>query len=926
MSAMLTDSLRNGIWFRLQNNDDPETPCMSDTFRFLILMALLLALLSFAGSLLAQYTQSETTAAYVQRSGASIAGQEYLINEADDSALLVQLPFAFQYFDRSYRSCWMSINGRVSFDARNAANASPPTSLIPPMNQNHRTQIFVLGTDLYARDGAVNQTLGAFPESGRVVLQWRDMALYDGLRCLHLNFQLHLHANGDIQMHYGAENSIAGYSHTTPYVSGATNHDGAQAVFGFGNSSTLQNTRPASGALVTLAQGFSPTDTVTINQNPMPARAFVTPPASNVPVLAFKLVACGNGATVTELDFTNPDFAADGNTVTLSLAQDFGTIGQYEGEAVIGTATTTGGSTSVINLSELMMVGVQRDYLLLASFATLNRISWEGYLCYDGSVSTSTISGSASSDRMALAPLGMAWAAISPSDTTRPVATPSATPQRLLTFTVKQDEDSPAFSIPQMRFDVHLTGGLTNGDLSRLQLWRDTGTLGEWDAADTLVSTLTVVASNNSFSGLAEPTSLIGTEYLLTVQISAGFASAGTVTAEWVDPPAGAPGYAVAALGPTVPVAGTASTLVIRDRPSTDLSQFSAAVSETGVHACTFELEAGSGAGTVSDLQFTEATFNPQITDARLYLDNGSIAGRHDAGDTLVTSSVSLLTTGLVLSLNTPLSITGTSTRLILLVDIVSNANSDMRFDLVSSGVTSTFAFCIGGATGTLLKNRAGSANGVDISAQILNTNLVVYIDNIVPIATITLQARGTGGLAPRLMFSAVDTICGRGINSRVHFELWLEGSGPLGVLDASDLECYGCSAMWWGTVAIQVGNTPIVGAGITRNFLLVVRHISTPLWDVTGAFNIAFTGFSDGTDVAWLPGSSPFNMPAITIDYQGVAAPLKNKSSDKDDGGGCTTSEKRGGLLFVGLVGVMGCLVLLWRALRQMIDGTGRA
>ena len=842
-------------------------------------------LLSFAGALSAQYTRTETTATYVQRTGTSIAGQELYVSGIDDSALLVQLPFDFQYFDRVYRSCWISSNGRVCFNTDNATTFSAPPNLTPSVGSNYTDTIFAIGGDLYARTEGIYSTLGAYSESGRVVLQWTNVSFFSGMRCSYLNFQVHLLSNGNVEMHYGPENVIPNYSHNIPFASGMVNFDGSASVFGFGNTTSQQTTRPVANTLVTLALTASPANTVTINQNPMPLRRFVPAPATDLPVLSFKLVRSGMGAMVTELDFNHADFAGDGNPVTLKLVKDTGTIGSYDGEAAIGALATMGGNTSVTGLTEDLTSVASANYLLVASYATLSVVSQSGFYC--GSGMPASMTGSAISNRIALAPQGMAWFAGSIPNSIRPAATVGSTHQRLMTFSIQQDADSPSYSLTQMSFGLTLTG-VTLADIDQLQLWRDAGTPGEWDASDTLISTVTSVSTTNLFTGLSEATTKSGTAYIVTADISASLAASGTLKLTYNLPSSGTPFPTGSSTGELLQVAGPGSTLIVRDVPDYALTSVTAAVSEIGVHANVFELIAGSGSGTVTQIDFSETqSSNSQVTDARLYQDTGTSPGRYDTGDTPIPATVTLGAATISMSLTTPLTVTGVAKRFVLVVDIASNASNDMRFDVGGMSITSNFVNQTGASTGTFLDQRAGSANGVNLSAALLTTSANIYTNKLVILGQARCQARGTGGAAPTLHFVLGDNPCGRGANCRIFFQVWLEGAGPLGALDATDVECHGFYSTN-GSVQFQLGSTPFVPAGVTRDFLIVARHIAAPGVDIGGPFDVHFGGYSAGTDTAWFPAGTPAPAAATLINTRKSSNPGGGGGSD----GGCTTGQ----------------------------------
>jgi hypothetical protein len=880
---------------------------MSHKSRFVFPLATLFVVLGISNSLPAQgYNRTQTTGSYIERSGVSIATEPRQVDTtmARGNALLVPLPFTFRCFNRNYSSCWISTSGRVSFDAYTADETSVPGNLTPPVSLPwYCSTIFAIGGDLITRDDDLRLALGAYVESDRVVLQWRTVTGFSTAHCEYLNFQVHLLSNGNIEMHYGPESSVLGYTANFPWVSGVVNQSGSAAVAGFGNTLIQQTTRPPAGTVVALALSTIATAGVTINQNPLPGRRWLTPPSSNAPVLSFKLVASGSGATVTLLEFDHPDFAADGNPVSLALVRDTAPIGQYNGEASIGTVVTTGGTSDVTGLSETIGTGQSFDYLLLASFSTLVRVSQDTCGCYAG---TGIDGGGAVQVRTGFAPRGYARMAAS-LNSARPGAAAGATRQRMMSFSIVQDIDSPSFTVDQFAFQLTVSG-MSAADFSQLQLWRDRGTIGEWDSADVLLGTVSSVTATNYFTGLSEATSLAGTPYLVTADISAAFTGAGNAYISWLNPAEGSPVYETLDDGDLLFVSGNASSIFMRDFAAQRLVRIPAAVSEANVHASCFEAWAVSGSGSISSLFFAEAaSSNSQIANPRLYVDNGTVNGRYDASDTLVPATPALAAAGFTLNFGTPLAIGSTPQRFALIVDIAATSVSDMRFSLSPSGVASTFGTVLGLVSGTQLNWRAGGANGVDVSVQMLSASIAVSAGTPAAVARVTCAARGTGGSLPILFFPPLGTPGGRGNNSGVHLQCFIEGAGPLGVLDATDRECYTAFPVGGGIVSLQQGATSLCPAGVTRDFLIVAAVIaSRDRADVRGSFSLNFAGLLGGTDVALLPAGTPQPFAPVSITY---AAPAGGNNGSDD--GGCSTAEHGNSFTLLAALGAL--VAALW-------------
>ncbi len=243
---------------------------------------------------------------------------------------------------------------------------------------------------------------------------------------------------------------------------------------------------------------------------------------------------------------------------------------------------------------------------------------------------------------------------------------------------------------------ITVTGGgtgftTTNIPTNGVKIYRDAGTIGVLDGADTLISaSSTAIAGSASTVTLTAPEAVSTTaaNYLVVVDIAAAATIGQTITGT-VSATTGT-GYISTtdndATSATLTVAA-AQTLTIGNGTNPANANI-----KTGASAAldSFSLSINSGTGTVNTLTLTgSANFTTaNITGAAVYVDNGT-TGTYEAGtDTLVPTTYSQTGTVGTITFTTPLSVTTTAKNYLVLVTASNAATLAQTFTGTITGAT----------------------------------------------------------------------------------------------------------------------------------------------------------------------------------------------------------------------------------------------
>lgn len=884
----------------------------------------LLAVAALSGSLAAQYARTQTAGTYTERTGngVNLNWLEETIG-GDDNAALVNLPFTFPYFDRSYNQCIVNTNGRVSFQANNPDTLSTVT-LTPTVTVDGRDTIYGIGRDLYADNHDPRNNVRVFTESGRVVFQWKNITFFGQSGHIVINFQVHLLSSGNIEMVYGPETAPVGYTETPSFTSGITNQDGTISFAGFGNVLTSQTARPANGTTVTLTYTApTPANFVRLSTNDTTiAPTHLIAPATNTPILGFRLSAVGTGNTVTQLVFNHADFSMSGLGATYTLVRDTGTIGAYNSEPAIGSAAVAAGVITVSGLSEAITSGVTNNYLLLINLTAVSADSFELEVRCPASsaLPANAVSGIAYQERTIYAsgPTGRMGSSTNDTLPQTPMLAGS-TNNVIHSCQIVRDNRSPSFRLDSIEYTLTFGGGLTSGNIANLRWYRDNGTPGVFDGKDTLLVSIPSPATTNTFTytgGISIGTG--GTNFLLTVDILGTFTGNGTLSADLTDGTTTPTLTNVAPYGPltgtTRLAVGTTAAVVLTGRPDVALSNLPVQPSDANVPALAFALRTNSGTSALTGLTFPEiggpgATTG--ISGASLVADvNGD--GRFDVGDTVVTGTLTVNAANITVTGITGQTIGTTPTNYLLSVTYGAGAMPATRqFSLAPAGVTSAVTAIGNSINGTAMVIGAGvAAAGVDVSITFLGTVTDVAGIGADDFFRMSATARGAGGVVPTVVFSALTSGAGLGnsTSSAIETDVYLEGAGTLGVLDSSDRLIVDNGGSMSGTGFS--GGSAVVTTGQTLNYLVRIhRSIFTQHAPMTGRADIAWRGVVGGTNVRILSSLLP-----VTIN----STFRFSKGGGKKDEGGCSTGASDSRLNYALLAGVLGLMFVALRTRRR--------
>ena len=882
----------------------------------------LLAVAALSGSLAAQYVRTETAGTYTERTGNG-ASLNWLRNttNGDDNAALVNLPFTFSYFDRTYTQCIVSTNGRVMFHSDGPFNYVE-SSLAATVPQSHRNAIYGIATDLKGTDGNPRANLQQFNESGRVVFQWKNIGFFDGSRHVWMNFQVHLLSSGNIEMVYGPEFLPTGFTETVDFCSGIVNLDGSASFAGFGNVLTVQSARPANGTTVTLAY-TAPTmaDFVRMTTNDSTvAPTAVVAPSTNTPILSFRLSAVGAGNTVTSLFFSHVDFGMSGISATYALVRDTGTVGAYNGETPIGTVSNSSGAITVSGLTEAVTTGLSYNYLLLITLTSSGAASYDEPVIGIGfaALPAGSVSGCAVQENVPYA--GGPFASVRSATNDWASQTPmlaGSTNNVIHASQIVRDDRSPSFRLDSLEYTLTFGGTLTSGSIANLRWYRDNGTPGVFDGKDTLLVSIPSPATTNTFTysgGISIGTG--GVNFLLTVDILGTFTGNGTLRAEITDGDTTPSLTDIATMygslnGSTRQAFGTTPAVILTGRPDVALSTLPVQPSDTDVPALAFALRTNSGTSAVTALTFAAVGGATSfISGASLVVDNNN-NGRLDGTDTPVTGTLAVNAADITVTAITGQTVGTTATNYLLAVTYSAGAMPVSRqFSLAFGGITSAIAAVGNTVTGTQMNVGLGTGlAGVNVTISFLGTSTDVGGTTADDFFRMTVAARGTGGTPPYVLFSALSA--GGGLGNMAYQEIvvecYLEGAGTLGALDATDRLTYTYS--YFSSIDIAAGED-VLTTGQTLNYLFRIRRSTyNPHTPHTGRMEIAWRGFTGGTNVDVLSSLDPVTVTA-TFRY--------SKGGGKKDEGGCSTGASDSRFNVALLAGVLGMMIVALRTRRK--------
>ncbi|MBX3461295.1 MAG: hypothetical protein KF696_15225 [Planctomycetes bacterium] len=847
------------------------------------------------------YARTVHTGTYEERSGINL-NSRWLEGSSVESAgpKVVLLPQPFQYFDRIYTQAIMMLDGRIVLSDAAFGLYLPYDLSTPDAGQN--ASIFVFGADFWQFLAEEPALMEAYFETDRVVFQWKSMGHEGAGGCSYsqFNFQAHLLNNGNIELHYGPERLPTGWSESFWFASGIVSPDGSDRYPGFGGVLTPQGTRPTPGDFVR----FVPSGFTTPAQIELRHTSFVgfAPAVDIQPGSAGTLIySFGLRASVASQTF-------DGLTLNFT-------------SSVTGTATLIGstGALATAPISASMSFTGFTHNLATASVDVFHVSVSVTAVTTSTTVITRTAGVSTSvaavhganhgvKCRVLVGPPGRV------SCTYNSIESRVMQGTRVIEFELRA-ETAGTFTMTGVNLALSASGGLSLTDITEVRLRRV-------GATSVLLGTQPASAVVN-FTGLNEATTTAGTDYAVDVLVDLSFAGYGTLSCT-LDSIATNP--AVVDLVHNMGIARefdvvgvAASNCYVSLDPAGYLKTMPAQPGDLNLTGMSFKVQSNSA----TQIPITNLVFNTFSTSGvlnpRLYVDSGDKRGLLDAADFGgIGFSVSITATEVIFSSINGLFATQIGVPVLMVFDLdgPTPSNYSVQFELSQvANVAANPTFCVQHTSGTqilygcMFTVGVGSAGaGIDLTIQPAGTTVTPLPGSSAVAWRVTCEARGSGGYLPQLGFEFLDSTGGVGSGSGARIALFLEGNGPIGVLDPSDVLSVTASLVPNGLahgLALELGNfEQFCLTGQTRRFLVCVFHDGK----VFGYTDVRLVHLYGGTNVRMAPGAE-YSTTSVTVALQPAPPPSNPpRRTIDDDDLNCSTRSSGASLWWI----VAGCLLVL--------------
>ena len=824
------------------------------------LLAALCAVLCGACSAQTYNRTVGTGASYADRTQPS---EGIWINNGE--ALQVILPFDFPFYDRTYRVCWMTTQGVVKF--QDNFNAGGVFNLTPPYFGGDLAAIHVFHSYLYGQRSVAPQTCSAVFENGIAVFQWRNVSVEHG-QGMWLNFQVWLYPDGQIRMFWGPETVEVDVP--CPFVSGLVPPTGTSGYSGFGGVLTAQTTRPAVGTEITLRpNGFIQSNGIDLS--PMsyalckPNR--VTEGTSDNLTAAFVLNARGTGGTVTSLSYSIGSGTAHWS---IKLYRDVAPFGVYDKnvDAPLKAQDTFTGVVIFTGLSEQIGgAAPSRGYFVVVDSITSSSLGWGSsaiYVSQGDVIANVPVWGGYRSE---LAEGGQGHVVsdgpvieivndnLFPAEL--PPVYPGSSDNVIGSFAMHL---AWGFTTPVevTQLGWQMTGnGTQPSDFVNVRLWRDAGTLGALDAADTMIGEIQSPSSTFvAFGNLSEVVGAAESQYLLTFSIIPYYTPGGVFgvayfSMDYASLQSSAPGAQFigdsGSMNRHIMILIGTEVFLQRDGERSYYT-LPAQPTEQHVSANAFTLRASFGVGFMTQIVFDGSTAG--VSGAQLWFETGTLPGRYDAADTLIgngTLGANTITFG-ALSVPVP----STPQKLLLTVNFSAGATAGNRqFNTQSINITCAGVYISGNSAGPTISVGSGiGAAGVDVTTSFDGNAFTLTGYDWVKVGRVSMVGRGAGGDPAELVLRLVDQ--GGGLSGASAEVLFVRDFGAANQWDSADLiSNVGYQNLTFGNGLAITGSAPGINDVTTqRDFLILMRRNS--FRNETGTLRILPGGINLGTNVRW--------------------------------------------------------------------------
>ncbi|HEY3448494.1 MAG TPA: CxxxxCH/CxxCH domain-containing protein [Myxococcales bacterium] len=453
-----------------------------------------------------------------------------------------------------------------------------------------------------------------------------------------------------------------------------------------GTGITVVDDQDTSSATVTIT-----TTGLNVLDGTNPANASAIQTSTNNAVDSFVLSMGTGTSTVSTLTLTNSAQFTTTNVSAVRLYRDNGTIGAWDAADVLVPTTGTIGTSMTLTITTPEPVSTTPvNYIIVVDVAAAatngNTLTSRVTAATGTGIGTPLYSDSASATLTIATLTTTVGNGIDPPSVN---AQQGSAGHEQDAFTVVKNYGTGTLST----LTLTTSAQFTTTNVAAVQIYRDSGTIGTLDAADTLVpATGTIAATTMTVTFTTpEPVSTTAQNYLIVVNVQGAATVGNTLTARVT----GMTGTNLGTVTATGDTAGATLTVVasgLTVTNSIDPVSGSAPTGATGLALDAFNLDMSLGSGSVSTLTFTgSAQFvSTNVSAIRIYRDNG-VVGTYESGtDVLVATTTAWATNVATITFTTAEPVTTTGQNYLLVIDVAAAAAIGASLSGTVTGATGT--------------------------------------------------------------------------------------------------------------------------------------------------------------------------------------------------------------------------------------------